>query len=88
MVRSLQIALLAVVFAVALLPGAPAQALTSDPAHPAVATASGDSPGRSNPYAGTDGASPLDEVPVVPMIGGTVGLLGILGLFAVRRGWI
>jgi hypothetical protein len=78
----LTIALLAVLFAVLVqFSGSPPQALASEPA-----TAQADA--ESNPYAGSDGASPLDDVPVLPMVGGTVGLLGTLCVVAIRREWI
>jgi len=51
-----------------------------------MATAQADA--EPNPYAGSDGASPLDNVPVLPMVGGTVGLLGTLCVVAIRREWI
>jgi hypothetical protein len=42
----------------------------------------------AHPYAGPDGRSPLDEVPVAPMAGATAGILVVLSVIAVRRGWI
>ena len=84
LIRPLTIALLAVLFAFLVqFSGSPPQALASEPA---MATAQADA--EPNPYAGSDGASPLDNVPVLPMVGGTVGLLGTLCVVAIRREWI
>lgn len=88
LVRSMALALLAVLFALLLFPGSqpPASASGPDQATPVIATAPADA--EANRYAGADGASPLDEVPVVPMIAGTAGLLGVLGIVAIRRDWV
>ena len=86
MIRPLTIALIAVLFAFLVqFLGSPPQALASEPV---LATAQTDTTGRSNPYSGADGASPLDDIPVLPMVAGTVGLLGTLGVVAIRRDWI
>ena len=84
MVRPLTIAVLAVLIAFLVqFSGSQPQALASQPV---LATAQAN--GEPNPDAGADGASPLDDVPVAPMIGGTIGLLGTLCVVAIRREWI
>lgn len=43
---------------------------------------------RNESYAGPDGHSPLDDVPVVPMVAATAGVLTVLSVVAWRREWI
>lgn len=82
------IVLLAAVFALLLQwPEQPASASAFNE-HPVIALQADQATAERNRYAGTDGASPLDDVPVVPMVAGTTGILGVLAVFAFRREWI
>ena len=86
--RSLPKALLAVFFIVFLALAAPVAAAEEEaPVSPAIAQDPSDS-AQSNPYAGSNGTSPLDAVPVAPMIGATAGTLVVLSVIAFRREWI
>ena len=89
MVKSIPRALLGVFFVVLLMLAAPVAA--SDDAiraTPVIAIQADGATAEHNQYAGTDGASPLDEVPMVPMVAGTVGILGVLTVVASRREWV
>jgi hypothetical protein len=89
MVRSIPRALLGLIFVIALMLAAPVAA--SDDAiraTPVIALQADGAAQERNQYAGTDGASPLDEVPMVPMVAGTVGILGVLAVVAFRREWV
>ncbi len=89
MVRSIPGALLGVFFVALLMLAAPVAA--SDDTMPSTAVVALQADGarvEHNQYAGTEGASPLDEVPVVPMVAGTAGFLGVLTVVAFRREWI
>jgi hypothetical protein len=63
----------------------PAAAVASD--HAVVALEEDDG-SAANPYAGTEGRSPLEDVPVLPMVGATAAILVTLSVIAFRRGWI
>ena len=82
------ILLLAVVFALLLQwPGQTASASAfNEP--PVIALQADQATAEHNRYAGTDGASPFDEVPVFPIVGATTALLLVLSVVAVRRGWL
>lgn len=75
--------LTAVVFVISTAP--PAAALD---AGQTVVALDEDDGAAANPYAGAEGHSPLEDVPVVPMVGATAAILVTLSVIAVRRGWI
>lgn len=92
MVRSIPRALLGVFFVALLMLAAPVAADDgSDDTMPSTAVTALQADGarvEQNQYAGTDGASPLDEIPVVPMVAGISGILGVLTVVAFRREWV
>lgn len=80
--RILVVAVLAAV-AIALSTATPAAAAT-----PIIASHVQQERTETQSYAGTDGRSPQDDVPVAPMVGGIAGLLTVLSVIAWRREWI
>ncbi len=89
MLGSIPRALAGVFFVVLLMLAAPVAASDDAmPSTPVMALQADEATAQHNQYAGTDGASPLDEVPVVPMVAGAAGILGILTVVAFRREWV
>lgn len=86
MARTTALALIGALFcAVVLSTAIPASA--SEP-QAAIAAEAGEEQARANQYAGTDGRSPLEDVPVLPLVGVTAGVLVVLSVIAYRRGWV
>lgn len=86
--RSLPKALLAAFFIVFLALAAPVAAAEEEaPVSPVIAQVPSES-AQPGPYEETHGTSPLDNIPVAPMIGGTAGTLVLLSVVALRREWI
>jgi hypothetical protein len=75
--------LTAVVFVISTAP--PAAAFDADDVIVALEENDGSA---ANPYAGAEGRSPLEDVPIVPVVGATAAILIALSVIAVRRGWI
>lgn len=88
MARTTALALIAAMLcAVVLVTATAAPATATETTHSIVAQGS-DERTAANRYAGTDGQSPLEDVPVVPMVAITSGILATLSVIAFRRGWI